>query len=193
MKHSIQFLIPLTIFSLLPIYAHAHKPADEQQLTSEAKKIVKSFGGTLKPKLKQAIQSGGLVHAIDVCAIEAPKIAKKLSQKTQWDVSRVSLKTRNAKNATANNYEQKILQQFAQQKEQANTKQTANSLEHAEIVNNEFRFMKAQLIEGVCLNCHGNTIAPEVKQALQKHYPNDMATGYSLGDVRGAFSLVKKL
>jgi hypothetical protein len=35
--------------------------------------------------------------------------------------------------------------------------------------------------------------AAEVKKKIQMHYPHDKATGYSLGQVRGAFSLSKTL
>jgi hypothetical protein len=36
---------------------------------------------------------------------------------------------------------------------------------------------------------HGDpdTFAPEVSQALQKLYPDDAATGFAIGDLRGAF------
>ncbi len=47
----------------------------------EAKNIIKTFAGSLKPKLKEAIQSGGFKHAINVCAKEAPEIASKLKGK----------------------------------------------------------------------------------------------------------------
>ncbi len=57
----------------------------------------------------------------------------------------------------------------------------------------QFRFAKAIKVAPVCLNCHGQTIAPEVKQALNEHYPNDLATGYRLGDLRGIFSITKTL
>ena len=38
-----------------------------------------------------------------------------------------------------------------------------------------------------------NYMPPEVEEALKNHYPEDTATGYSLGQIRGAFSLSKKL
>jgi hypothetical protein len=43
--------------------------------------------------------------------------------------------------------------------------------------------------DATCLMCHGNpdTFAPEVTQALQQLYPDDAATGFELGDLRGAF------
>ena len=40
----------------------------------------------------------------------------------------------------------------------------------------------------MCLTCHGpvEAIPPEVRAVLRKRYPSDQATGYSVGDLRGA-------
>jgi hypothetical protein len=161
---------------------------DQTELETEAKNIVKTFGGLLKPKLKHAIQSGGLEHAINVCAIEAPKIANDLSNETGWSVKRVSLKPRNANTALPDTFERKVLEQFNKRQEEG---EQASAISYSEIVDNKFRFMKAQGVEGLCLNCHGQSIQPDVKKALTKYYPTDTATGYSLGQIRGAFSLIK--
>jgi len=153
----------------------------------QANAIVKQFTGRLKPTLKAAIQSDGFEHAIEVCAKEAPAIAQQLSQETGWQVKRVSLKPRNP-NATPNHLERKVLTAFeARQK----LGEPAQQLTYAAQDNKGFYFMKAQAVEGICLHCHGTQIAPNVLQSLAKHYPNDQATGYSLGEVRGAISLVK--
>jgi len=53
--------------------------------------------------------------------------------------------------------------------------------------------MKAQSVEAICLNCHGKSVAPGVKNIITQLYPEDVAMGYSLGQIRGAFSLVKSL
>lgn len=55
----------------------------------------------------------------------------------------------------------------------------------------EFRFMKAIPTGEVCLKCHGTELAPGVAQALAGLYPEDRATGYSQGDIRGAFVVTK--
>ena len=51
--------------------------------------------------------------------------------------------------------------------------------------------MRAIPLSPSCLTCHGseNDIPPVVKDHIQKLYPEDRATGYALGDVRGAFSV----
>ena len=53
--------------------------------------------------------------------------------------------------------------------------------------------MKAQTVDGVCLSRHGNSIPSDVKKLINEYHPEDVATGYSLGEIRGAFSLVKGL
>jgi hypothetical protein len=64
---------------------------------------------------------------------------------------------------------------------------------HYEVVESNgektFRFMKAIPTGEVCLKCHGSDIDPKVKAKLQEAYPEDKATGYKLGDIRGAFTI----
>ncbi|HSV28201.1 MAG TPA: DUF3365 domain-containing protein [Candidatus Omnitrophota bacterium] len=45
----------------------------------------------------------------------------------------------------------------------------------------------------VCLGCHGTEIQPEVGAKLTALYPADQARGYRLNDLRGAFTLEKRL
>lgn len=156
------------------------------KLTNEANKIVKRFAGELKPKLKFAIQDKGFLEAVNICAEQAPLIAKKLEISTGWSIKRVSLKARNV-NAEPDDYERTILTQF-------NDNLSDNELLiSAEFISDKFRFLKAQKVDGICLNCHGENITPDILSAINKHYPTDNATGYKLGDIRGAFSLSKKL
>ncbi|CAN0317700.1 unnamed protein product, partial [Chrysoparadoxa australica] len=45
---------------------------------------------------------------------------------------------------------------------------------------------------GMCLNCHGEPkeqIKEDVLAAIKSKYPNDVATGYSLGQLRGMWSV----
>jgi hypothetical protein len=166
------------------------KSADIAQLKNEAVEIVKLFAGTLKPQLKHAMQTGGPVLAIDVCSVQAPAIAENLSKDTGWTVIRVSLKPRNSQSAGADTWETSVLAQF-DSRQQAG--EPANKLVHADIVEDQYRFMKAQPVEPLCLTCHGQDLSTEVANALGEHYADDKATGYTLGQVRGAISLTKQL
>lgn len=175
--------------TLAPTQMVESNPTEKQALQKEAISIIQRFGGQLKPKLKAAIQEGGPENAIEVCAEHAPKIAKQLSEETGWSVSRVSLKNRNPA-AVPDDWEKEILEHW--DKEVAKGVDVG-TLAQGEILEKEFRFMKAQKAEGLCLTCHGETLAPAVQAKLKEKYPQDLATGYSLGQVRGAFSVSKIL
>jgi len=162
----------------------------QQALKQEAISIVQKFGGTLKPQLQDAMKTGGPVHAITVCSDLAPNIAQNLSRETGWTVTRVSLKPRNNSSAVPDAWEKKVLEQFDQRQADG---ESAEKMAFAEMVDGKFRFMKAQGVEKVCLNCHAAEIKPEVEAALKQNYPQDMARGYSEGQIRGAFSLTKQV
>ncbi len=182
----------LTLLALPALLASPliHAGDDTSELKAEAISIVKKFGGSLKPELVGAIKSGGLAHAISVCSEKAPEISQRLASETGWYIKRVSLKPRNAETATPDAWESKVLQQFDQR--QANG-ETAEKMAFAETVDGKFRFMKAQGVENVCMNCHGAQLDPDTQAAIDEKYPADKARGYSLGQIRGAFSLAKDL
>ncbi len=163
---------------------------DMTTLKSEAIGIVKQFGGTLKPLLQSTMKNSGPVEAIKVCSEKAPLIAGQLSMDTGWKVKRVSLKTRNSKTATPDDWETKVLKQFDERQAKG---ESAQKMAFAEVVGGQFRFMKAQGVEPVCLKCHGKEVDRKVERALRLFYPGDRARGYSKGQIRGAFSLRKNL
>ncbi len=165
-------------------------PATENQLEREAQELVRQFVSQLQPQLKQAMAEGGATHAIEVCASEAPRIADSLSAESGWSVRRVSLKARNASRATPDSWEKSVLQEF--DRRQAAGEKAAD-LNHGEISGDNYRYMQAQGAQGVCLVCHGESPAEAISEALHNYYPDDRATGYSMGQVRGAISLSKAL
>ncbi|MFM1896172.1 MAG: hypothetical protein RLZZ385_1246 [Pseudomonadota bacterium] len=182
---------PLALAILLAGCSTGPDPAvDTAALETEARYITQRFVGTLLPTLQQALQNGGPVNAIEVCAVQAPLIAQSLSEQSGWSVRRVSLKTRNTANATPDAFERQILRSF-------DSRQTAGeagaTLSHGEVRSGEYRFMQAQPAMPLCLTCHGDNLAPEVSSALARLYPGDSATGYQQGQIRGAISLRRAL
>jgi len=87
-----------------------------------------------------------------------------------------------------------MLHYFEQQKQSG---EDISKLEAYEIIEDEngrwFRYMKAIPTTEVCLVCHGETLASPLQQKLQSLYPNDQATGYRVGEIRGAFTVRIKL
>ena len=47
------------------------------------------------------------------------------------------------------------------------------------------RLMRGIATEPGCLACHGAQVAPAVRAAIAAHYPDDAATGFAVGDLRG--------
>jgi hypothetical protein len=175
-------LILFISFCALAHQATASEDAREQ----EARALVQEFAGRLKPQLQQALQEGGPRKAVEVCASQAPKIADAISLDSGWQVKRVSLRSRNASRATPDFWERAVLERFDAR--QASGENAAN-LTDTEVVGGRFRFMQAQATEPLCLICHGQQLADDVREVLQEYYPHDQATGYRAGQVRGAFSL----
>jgi len=173
---------------LLMSGAQAETPTGAHR--DEAAELAGEFVGLLKPQLKRAMTEGGPTHAIAVCADVAPAIADSLSAESGWSVKRVSLKSRNASRAVPDAWEQAVLREFDRRQAAG---EAAASINFGEVVGNTYRFMQAQGVEPVCLVCHGQALSQPVTDTLRQYYPDDWATGYSLGQVRGAISLSKDL
>lgn len=154
----------------------------------EAAAVAQQLGGALKGKLQAAMKAGGPTAAIAVCHEEAPLLAQQVSAATGFSVTRVSAKPRNPEMGVPNDWQQEVLDEFAdRQAAGEGAEQMAWSAE----VDGEQRFMKAIPTGGVCLTCHGTDLQPEVATALAELYPADQATGYSVGDIRGAFVVTR--
>lgn len=160
---------------------------------SDAKAAIKEFAGALQTELKSAMKSGGPVAAIAVCNARAMPITERIAAEQGMQLSRVSLRNRNPVNAP-NEWQTAVLEGFEKQK---STGKDVAGLAWSETVEKEggqeFRFMKAIPTNAVCLNCHGTSIKPEVSQILADLYPGDRATGYSEGDIRGAFVVTREI
>ena len=171
--------------------------ADMAQNKAEAKKITGAFFKELKGELGKGMKAGGPVAAIGVCNSLAPAIAQKHSANSGWDVGRTSLKLRNPQNAP-DAWETKVLQQFEERRAKG---EGPDTLAYAEVVEDGgdkyFRFMKGIVMPPMekmpCLKCHGENIDAKTAAKLDALYPQDKARGYKAGQVRGAFTLKKKL
>jgi hypothetical protein len=167
---------------------------DADQRMAEGRTVIKAFAGELKTALKGAMQSGGPLEAIAVCSEKAPAIAARHGDAKDWDVGRTSLKYRNPDNAP-DEWETSTLQSFEQRKVAG---EDIKSMDYSEFVELDgkkvFRYMKAIPTGEICLNCHGgDNVKPEVEARLAEFYPDDKARGYSIGDIRGAFSIVQPI
>ena len=167
--------------------------ADNEMMIKQSRQAVKALATELKAELMAAMQSAGPNEAIKVCNTRAPQISKKISEQQGLSVRRTSLKTRNSDNK-ADDWEHSVLQQFEQRKRDG---EPVKTLEYSQITEYQgkraFRYMKAIPAGEVCMTCHGENISQELRARIRQLYPEDKATGFRVGDIRGAFTVVKPL
>ena len=194
MRHALASLIAVCLIAS-PAAAE-HTAEQKRAMKREAQQVAKELVSKLGAALKQALSESGPEAAISVCRDTAPMIANTLSRRTGWKVGSVSLQVRNPLIGQPDAWEQKILQQFDY--EAAGGAGPAK-LNAAEIVTEPqgeyFRYMKALPVKPLCLTCHGTerTIPESVQTRLAEEYPNDTATGYAAGQIRGAVSIKRWL
>jgi hypothetical protein len=168
--------------------ARAEDPAPEWLVKSRV--ITQQLGAALKAELGAAIAKSGPAGAIDVCRTRAPEIAMKLSSESGATVTRTALRVRNPANAP-DDLQRAVLEQFDDDLKAVHVEQP---LEVAVEINRggstERRYMRAIPTDALCLTCHGTSLAPDVAAAIAKQYPADRATGFTAGQLRGAFSVV---
>lgn len=154
---------------------------------------VKTLGDTLRTELMNAIKEGGALNALKVCNIRAPEISQQIAKQSGFKIGRTSLKIRNSAHAP-DSWEEKILKSFEARQAQGEDLQ---SLEHYEVIEQpgqrQIRYMKAIPTVELCLTCHGQAITPEIQAQLKALYPQDQATGFKVGDLRGAFTLTEPI
>ncbi|SMF43842.1 Protein of unknown function [Tistlia consotensis] len=164
---------------------------DTARRVEQSRAVVADFAKTLKGELTRAMSEGGPTAAIGVCQQVAPAIAADASQRTGWTVGRTSLRVRNPANAP-DAWEQETLRGFEARKAAG---EKPSELETYGFVEQDgrkvFRYMKAIPTGKLCLACHGSELDPAVRAALAEAYPGDRATGFALGDIRGAFTITQ--
>lgn len=185
--------LPMFLTLLAIPFVSAQAETEQQQFEQQAQTAIKEFAGSLKSALMSAMQQGGPVEAVKVCQLVAPTLASEMSKKYAMEIGRTSLRVRNPAN-TADVWETDVLQRF---ETRLKSGEAIQKISFSEKVENDmtlqWRMMKAIPTDKVCLSCHGSKIAEPIQAVLDKYYPNDMATGFKLGEIRGAFTVTKEI
>lgn len=178
--------------ALLTPFAVTPACAEEDTLLTEARKVATTLPPKLIIALQEEIKKSGPEGAIPVCKDMAPQMAGQISKETGWKIKRVSLKARNDARAIPDSWEKSALEDFDKR---AAAGESPAKLEKGEKIGNEYRFVKALPVQALCLTCHGaaDQLSPAIRAALGQHYPDDRATGYSEGQIRGVISVRKTL
>ena len=166
-------------------------------LVQSTRSIAGDLLGQLGQKLKAAMSTDGPVAAVSVCKESAPAIARQLSIANDAKVTRVGTRVRNQNMGVPNAWQKEALTQFEARLSQG---EKAADIEYWQVADNghgksELRYAKAIAVQPQCLSCHGSAqdIAAPLAEKLRIEYPNDQATGYGVGQLRGAVVVTRPL
>jgi hypothetical protein len=180
----------LAVVALLGLTACADETVQtkDTEYIEQSRSTVVMLQQQLSTQLKSSIQAEGVVAAIQVCANVAQPMTGEVSSLTdQQTVSRTALRVRNPANQPDALFES-ILRDW----------QTAMSVD-GDVPEPVVSHQEGQIIvyhpiilQKDCLICHGDPdkIAPDVFGKIESLYPSDTATGFAVGDLRGAFRVV---
>jgi hypothetical protein len=141
------------------------------------------LGAALKGRLTQAMVDGPGA-AMTACSDEAQGLTAQVRGESGARVGRASLKLRNPTNSGPD-----WVQAWLTANEGKPGAEAALSSEVTTTPDGRFaRVIRPITVEAGCLTCHGDpaAIPPPVKEQLAARYPQDAATGYKVGDLRGA-------
>jgi hypothetical protein len=142
----------------------------------KAKAAQMALGSTLMKTLKAAVAEQDYGAGIAACQGAAPVVAEEVAKHQGVAIGRTSFKVRNPNNAPP-----AWAQAFVDQR-----------VDHEVVLrgpDGQIRVLSPIKVAEPCLTCHGSAeqIPSEVKAKLTELYPEDQATGFAAGDLRGWF------
>lgn len=171
-----------------PVLTLEPSPSERAAVLERSRALANAFMAELKAALGQALAEQGVAGAVGVCRERAPAIAARLSRESGAKVSRKAQRFRNPA-AGLDALEVGHWAEFARQPLEAPGRPRELLLAHESTDGRHLRYLRAIPTAAMCLGCHGSQIDPAVQAALDEHYPDDRATGFAEGDLRGLFSI----
>ena len=161
------------------IHADYELPAFNEQIAAARTKSITArdaLFASLSGRLTEVIQAQGPAAAISICSKEAPEIAEKISAEFGLRIGRTALRLRNPRN-TPPEWVRPLLET------------TPTEAQFVSVDDNTLGALLPIRLQQKCLACHGPTdsLRDDVRQQLAALYPDDAATGYQEGDLRGWF------
>ena len=175
-------LVTATVLTAFTMTLHA---ADMDTTKAEGIKYIKMLGKALKTEMKAHMkQDPSGLEALAFCSGSADTITKEVNAKlpAYAKVRRTALRVRNDKVNAPDATDKKVMAEF--EKEIAAKKLTPKSIEVVK-VGDTTRIYKPLVTKKMCLKCHGSDLSPKIADAIKSAYPNDKATGFKEGSLRG--------
>ena len=153
--------------------------ADAADPVASADAAMKALQGALLSRLREEMARGGPPAAISVCRDEAQAITARIAREQGLALGRTSDRLRNPVNAAPTWARATVATSAG--KRAAEVQQVTFDL------GDRVGVLRPIGTADTCTSCHGapSAISPEVRAVLAMAYPNDRATGFAPGDLRG--------
>lgn len=158
--------------------------ADREAALTAARTAATDLATTLKTRLVGELGTNGPLAAATVCSTEAGTMAAEVTGRTGAVVGRSSLRLRNPANAAPPWVAEWLAAQGERPAEGVTGIERVDVTPEGEVA----RVLRPIAVDAPCLACHGpaDSLAEGVPALLAEKYPSDAATGYAVGDLRGA-------
>jgi hypothetical protein len=148
----------------------------QQAQQQRAQEAIQAMGGRLMGELTAALDEGGPDGGIEVCSVRAPEISAAVANEYGLHIGRTSFRLRNRSNLPPAWAATLVEQQVSEPTWLAGP-------------NGELGGLVPIRLKAECGMCHGprEQIDEEVLAKIDDYYPEDEATGFNDGDLRGWF------
>ncbi len=166
-----------------------HPPTPDSASIAQARLAADALGKDLMPLLLGALERGGPAEAVAFCA-DSAQVRTARHRDAGIDVRRVGTRVRNPANAP-DSVERSLLTQLATGLERGALPQEIVTVIAGPDGSFRLQYIRPIVVAEPCLVCHGDpaTFNPVVTQVLATRYPDDRATGYRVGDLRGGITV----
>ena len=172
-----------------PTPAPAPAPAEEATPDAQARgqAAMREFGDRLRNELRAAMSQDGAAGAVSFCHDQAPRIADEVMATHGVRLGRVAVAGRNRNPGNAHGgWQGELLDSFQLAVNTGGAPESQMAVIRDDVpAGVELRLARGIRVEAACLMCHGDNIAPPIAERLAALYPEDRATGFLEGDLRG--------
>jgi hypothetical protein len=162
-----------------PSYTADQAPAELKPALTRAQAAARTLQATLQTRLVEVLPKAGPAGALDICRREAYAIAAEVGMQQGLSLGRTSHRVRNEKNAPKP-WAAAIVAENA-------TKKAAAVKTYVVDMGDQVGVLQPIGMGEACSLCHGipSWMPDDVAATLKQAYPNDKATGFATGDLRG--------
>jgi len=163
---------------------------EEVKFKEKGAEIAQSATEELGSNLMSKMKEGGVEAAIPFCHASALLLTGKKAKEYQAEIKRTSLKIRNPKNKPSEE-DTEILKKFVSQVESNTVLEPILQKDK----DKRIVFFSPIIMQKQCLACHGSPnleLAVRTDSIIKSYYPEDQATGFKEGELRGMWKITFK-